>query len=897
MWGDFSVLRRVLPIYDAAPGAAVDKYNALSPADRATLHSAACTLSMLAYSVQNEVLAYETIAGDNLTSVGQAFWTFIDPGPSNADMTKYVGATYTKFPTTTGSFFPGEPVVLTPGIVKRANWVDPTPTGTCPSGAADAEGFQVGCDEAEYYSRFSSEDFIRAYLFEQNTVGSRAGALAEVNKIRSFLGGYQILRDRALGFKRGPLPSELDPDVDSIVGWDPVNLITLPSATAGLADKQYKSSCDPDIFTGITGDDVGKGTKKAGLAVALCSVKLDTKYPSLYYLFPLVDHDYDGADNSATPGGYNHTQPPTENYIADPYVQTVSPITTVKYKVISATTPNDVSAVAGVPKTLLAAPSTWTVPAAAGTAITTANIDDPAQAFSISTPGGTTVAAGAAISVPFLDKGVFDGREQLNTRVLDIDIEALTRRTVGTGDFWISADPDKGGQGIVYAFREDAVREDELVRPRASGKSLGDCQAMSVTPGTLVIPDAYAYDIESVDACQMRVAPPSYQDPPLTDRLISIKAVDFIPDPQRRPHGFRLRTASGSPADLSGQGVGVNPGPRKVGMTFVTDNSTYVLGDFNLHTTTTLVTVDGVETPTASLVEEFTTLLPANFGHVEFYNNRAADDLNTEVFAKLAKDHWRPVEILADSVGILSKNFKDGAVSDAFTRSQPGGTGGGGDSSYLSMSRPEKGRTDIRREGNSTSPFWIDRNGTFFVGTQPFFDFYADSNWTQFGTSNDIRRRNLQTPIATRINALFVSGIVPQRPGQSYGGLHNFPRFLEFWRGTDLFISGAFFQLNFSNAATGPFDQDAWEADTVPPPGAGENEKIGYYAAPNRLWGYDVGLLYVPPGPAAKRFISIGASRSEYFRELPSDDPYIVNLRCAEDKDDKPILDGRFCPA
>lgn len=890
MWGDFSILRRVLANYDAASGSAVNKYNALSPADRATLHSAACTLSMLAYSVQNEVLAYESIAGDNLTDVGQSFWSLIDPGNtgnSNADLSNYVGANYRKFPTTAGSFFPGENVIVTPGIVARANWVDPTPTGTCPSGAADAAGFQVGCDEAEYYNQFSSEDFIRAYLFNSNNnATARATALTEINKIRSFLGGYQILRDRALGFVRGPLPSQLTPEAIINVGWDEDELATIPNPNGQLSGKKYRTACNPNIFTGIGGNGDGKGTKKVGLAVALCSVKLDTKYPSLYYLFPLVDHAYAGADDSALVGGYNHTQPPAENYIADPYVQTVSTgVGSWEYKRINATTPNSVSAVAGEPKALSAALSTWTVPVATGTAITTANIDDLAQAFSISTPGGV----GAAIRVPFLDKGVLDGREQLNTRVLDIDMEALTRQRVGgTGDFWISADPDKGGQGIVYAFREDAVREDEIVRPRTSGKNLGDCQTMSGTPR--------AYDIESEDACQMRIAPPSYQDPPLTDRLISIKPVDFIPDPQRRPHGFRLRTASGSPADFSGQAVGASPGPRQVGMTFVTDNSTYVLGDFNLHTTTTLTTVAGVETPTASLVEEFKTLLPANFNDTQFYNNRAADDLNTEVFATLSKDHWRPVEILADSLGVLSSNFKDGAVADVFTRNRPGSRGGG-TSSYMGMSRPDTGRTDIVREGNSTSPFWIDRNGTFFVGTQPFFDFYTDTGWTNFGTNNDIRRRNIQDPTVTRVNALFVSGIVPKRPDQSYGGLQNFPRFLEDWKGKDLVISGSFFQLNFSNAATGPFDQDAWEADTVPLSGALENEKIGYYDAPNRLWGYDVGLLYVPPGPAARRFISIGASRSEYFRELPSDDPYIVNLRCAVDVNGAPILAGRLCPA
>jgi hypothetical protein len=106
---------------------------------------------------------------------------------------------------------------------------------------------------------------------------------------------------------------------------------------------------------------------------------------------------------------------------------------------------------------------------------------------------------------------------------------------------------------------------------------------------------------------------------------------------------------------------------------------------------------------------------------------------------------------------------------------------------------------------------------------------------------------------------------------------------LEYWSGKDLFIAGAFIQLNFSTASTGPYDQDAWEENggtaVFPDP---DKQLIGYYFAPNRRWGYDVGLLYVPPAPAARRFVTIGVPRSEYYRELAADDPYIVNLRCAK---------------
>ncbi|MBD2426403.1 hypothetical protein [Phormidium sp. FACHB-1136] len=58
MWGDFSTLRRVIESYDGMSSSltAQQKYDALNAADQATLHSAACTVSMLAYNAYNDYL-------------------------------------------------------------------------------------------------------------------------------------------------------------------------------------------------------------------------------------------------------------------------------------------------------------------------------------------------------------------------------------------------------------------------------------------------------------------------------------------------------------------------------------------------------------------------------------------------------------------------------------------------------------------------------------------------------------------------------------------------------------------------------------------------------------------------------------------------------------------------
>ena len=131
----------------------------------------------------------------------------------------------------------------------------------------------------------------------------------------------------------------------------------------------------------------------------------------------------------------------------------------------------------------------------------------------------------------------------------------------------------------------------------------------------------------------------------------------------------------------------------------------------------------------------------------------------------------------------------------------------------------------------------------------------APLNGTYYNIANDSRT----TPTAenTRVNTIVVSGLIPSRSGQSYGGLHNFPRFLENW--DRLWFAGSFLQLNFSNYATGPFDQQVWEPGKTPTAG---NERITYYSPPARLWGYDVALQKSPAGPAASRFVTATKDRN-----------------------------------
>jgi hypothetical protein len=810
MWGDFSPLRRVFDDY-------LDNsvtYAQLSPADKATLHTAACTLSMLAY---------------NLKSIEQQY-NGIPTGVNAAELSDLA----TK---------------LTARVGNGANQIPLANVATTPS-----------------------EDWIAAVDASDDYVGTiEDTALERYQAIAAF---RQVERDRTLGFNNlGPYSYTVPAGATTYTSGTPYGNLT----------------CDPTTtFTSVTDVD-----DKTSLLLAFCSAAEGPKYPSLFYLFPKRNHDQ---TDSTPPAGFQ-VQPATEEFISLGSTYMTSVNTGFNYAVVGDDGPavtadiedaddTGIAAIAALPAST--DPTTWVLPAgsaAAGT-LSFPIIDDPANPIASGGYQPFAIAAGANLfDVPFLDKALFDGREQLNTRVLDIDIEALTTNSaVSSGDLWLTDNEDNGAEGVVFAFREDAVREDEIVRPKNSSLSV----SCSELDGSVSNPRKFY--IETTEACRMRVLPGTVlQDPPLTADLISLKPVDFIPDPDRRNHGFRLRTASGNPADFSANFT------RESGMTFVTDNSVYVVGNFNLHSTGNTV---------GTIVEEFDeTINDKDFDPVgqyitDFYTNRTT--LNTDTFANKALDRWRPVEILTDAVTILSGNFRDGAVSDTFTKARPN-SAGGADSSYMNQNRPRNVVTPWRENGTASnsqteaSPVWIDRNGTFYIGASSPTPFYSslttDNQWVKFADDGD-RTNNQQRAGESYVNATFISGLIPKRPFQNNGGFHNFPRFLEDWNNLDLHIAGSFIQLNFSTIATGQFDQDSWEEGQNP---NSTDTNIQFYRPPNRRWGFDPGLLYVPPAPAAERFVSIGSPRSEYYRELPANDPYIENLRCAEDAAGNRVL-AESCP-
>ncbi|PZV06159.1 MAG: hypothetical protein DCF32_10355 [Leptolyngbya sp.] len=888
MWGDFSPLRRIFTEYlDASPAVS---YEALSAADKATLHSAACTVSMLAYNIDRDLAELDAVISTNtsqLQNVSQQL------GASVVTVMNCLQATPADKAANNGGCKSGNfnPLTFlkTRGDIDATNntvWVDPnintviTDGNLCPATGTnrDLVGFQANCDSGEYFKSWRLTDWT-AFINLPNVSNSlnateRAQLISDLTTFSQRITTlYTTVRDRDLGFRKGNSTQAgvlYDPSAGSYVSWNGTTGSTAPvTIGGGNTNRIYGLGCDPNIFQDLSANGVGGAGNNVMLGLLACS-ELQVqpiKYPSLYYLFPLTDHDHDGTgyhqqpDANLLPVGTQVAEP----YITDNYVKTVNPTTgdPPTYRVVGAgSTLGPVlglRAIAAVPRSI--DPTTWTVPAAASTVTALDNPNDPSQAFVIATPT-------SRISVPFLDKGIFNGREQMAVRALDIDLNRLTTSTTNS-DYWIpdvacnadTQDCDIFTEGIVYAAREDAVREDEIVRPAATANASSCLTVANITSTT----------------CRMVTTPGSEKDPPLTRLGISLKPVDFVADPDRRPHGFRLRNGD----DMS------RNHQRAVGMTLVTDNSVYIQGDFNRHFGKTK-NPGAAEAGTEGPMEEFTaTVGNVNWTNANFYTNRTQANLN-ENFALArtttapSKDRWRPVEILADAVTILSNGFIDGDADDTFTIDRPG-SAAVGNTSYMNQSRPNAAQTVVR-EGDTTGPVFIDRNGNAYVGTNPINlnTVVAHSNWTGLGDNVDTRRQNTRA-IANDIsvNALFIAGIVPSRPNQGYGGLHNFPRLIENWDNRSLNIAGSFFQLNFATASTGPFEHDAWEPSSTPASGTGDGEKLGYYSPPTRRWGYDPALLYYPPAAAARRFVSVETPRSEYFRELPANDPYIANLRCA----------------
>ncbi|MEL6224033.1 MAG: hypothetical protein AAFR31_15475, partial [Cyanobacteria bacterium J06627_8] len=420
MWGDYSILRRVLAMVDGGtaaqgnPTGGTVTYANLSPADQSTLQTAACTLGMLAYNLDVDQQRYEDIHGATLSEFGQLFWDLIDGDTSNGEVNTLV-----------------------------------TPQVNFPT------GYNRDTDAADFYEQFSTEQYIEALksnpgvTLTDDEIDERVSIIVRAN---------QILRDRLLGFEPGGF--SVDPTPPSNTTWTSATATFTEGVTGG--NVTLRTACDPDLFgtpdnTAITGASPDeRDERKIGLAVALCPAFTQPKYPSLYYLFPIVDHNHIGADDGTDDDGttdvieVNHTQPASEEYIADTEIFDDTLNTGVNFGYTYGA--SDPGAITLTPHRIDF--SNWVAPTqASGT-------------NEVYEANGTTARA----SVAFMDKGIYNGREMMGVRVLDLDwgllhdnARSLGNDPAGNLDHWLP------NMSMIYGVREDAVREDAVNRPVGTG--------------------------------------------------------------------------------------------------------------------------------------------------------------------------------------------------------------------------------------------------------------------------------------------------------------------------------------------------------------------------------------------------------------------------------------------
>ena len=1063
MWGNFSNLRRALDLYDSK-----GDYDGLSIADKTYIQTASCTLGMIAYEI-DMVQKFEPTENDGsrgvLKELGQDIYQLMDG--DREDNNQEDG---------------GE--VLPDSQMKRYFYKRGGPQDT---GNA--------YEPRDYYD-VPPEAYIAA-LRQKYTMSKDMDVVGNNEKLRlaeMIMLKYQIRRDRTFGFRPSPSFGHY------AVTREGKNQIEV-----------FPSACDPNELFGLNIDtDPRKDLARQRLGLSrLCGALnipygynlsdassppvarpvVMPKFPALYYLFPVQEHNLNGSlpGNSnvgaptkvpTLPNEYNTRQPDggltieerkdmlftDEKFIADekfiePYVVDVNNVAIVGSNVfkpvqpeasvtklkpdepslyyysatmanadkiakmydfsgvlpISGATVDDWSkykaaafpainrspfplketSVSGVvvnPRRLNGYPATgedWKLPRTTNVLGTGTKINTPTNIIIVPGAGNRGSIKQVPYAVPFLDRAIYDARELMLTRVLDMDLGLMRSESIVGGKF---QEPLLPMSGIVYAFREDSVREDGIARPAAT---VGKKYMSAIDPSKPVDPPI---DMTSPG----RVG-------------ISTKPVDYLPDPERRVHGFRLRNGAQIKRNDKFEKLDTSGATNNYrGLSIFTDQPLYIQGDMNLHQS-------GADDsgPNESM-EEFKGAPGALIRGQEFADNAGGDTafanrfydrgtagkgVKNGDFAQSNVDRWRPTELLADSITILSENFCDGSASDEFVSydnkdyskgqqhifankdenrtedsfrgiyhdRNSGFTKTGlysvgcstkeanqernerGYSSFRNSDQPitsmeafdwvrenpyptsysdalridydrDKNKSNNAPAGDYMTPIKISRSGLPVLreplkssvacnteekvasGTKqicnPLSDtrLYSDRNDTKTPSVSAMRFRYIgehedgKNRVAIRgnnratkaiINSIVVSGIPPSRIGQSYGGLQNFPRFVENWDRQILDYAGSFLQLSFSNYATAPWEVEAWEYDS-----AGKldyklddtKENLPFYRAPLRTWGYDVALQLAPAGPAASRFVIPRSSRNEFYTEPQINDPYIQTLcRAAKD--------------
>ncbi len=904
MWGDFSNLRGALKILDAGTS-----YSNLSLADRTTIQTAACNLGMLAYNINSLQASYvKGLNGVIDTFAPEAYNSILlgTATPQTTTVTNYIDSSKSSG----GSLnLLGQGLFsLMDGVTSKQIGLDSSGNGAVCTYNSSSKTYSGGttCPTStyslNYFKQFTAKQWLDALNILQGgtastTLTSANATMIYARQLLAEIQPYQqLVRDRAYGFAPNNGNNVyLSPTSGTSASYNSnTATYTVPANINAniIANNTLTLFCDPATFASTT------VASNIALAEAFCSPgekpnsstkypSFIPKYPSLHYIFPIADHYHDGTKGpnvgSTTVTYQIASQPSSEPYVSDTYISSSAVNGTssnggyvylavqgggVNNIAIDGTSSNQVSI---SPR----AQSSWQLPYSTTTTSPYTMFNSNGGSTTISgltvTRSNVITNGSTPVAVSFLDKGTFNARELLATRVLDVDLDLLRNSNSNlSSDYWLPK------SGIIYAFREDAMREDGIARPQDS--SYSSCGNVTSILTSTCYMNAVSTSIPA--------DPPNYNV-----NGISIKPVDLFPDPDRRVNGFRLNNGLDIRRPLA-----TTDSSYLNGMTFITDNPLYIKaqsdssgsGAFNLHNDATSTS------GTLTRIEEFTNLLQNNWSNFYDTSNGSNNRATANPKFATANDTWRPVELVADAITMLSQNFVDGTIDNGMITSsyQPSFgqinypvTASGGTTFNVAQWIREDG--SVSTNLSSAAPILISKDGAP-VYCATVATTCLSSNIQQYGRESTAPQSFLPIvlsrvpnttlpPTSSRFNFTAVGAIIPSRKYNAYGGFHNFPRLLENWGSTNLYLSGAFIQLNFSNYATGLFDHDAWEPGSSPV----LSEYFPYYSPPTRAWGYDVGLQIAPAGPLAQRFIAPSNNYSESYRSLSLNDPYIKKLRCA----------------
>jgi len=166
----------------------------------------------------------------------------------------------------------------------------------------------------------------------------------------------------------------------------------------------------------------------------------------------------------------------------------------------------------------------------------------------------------------------------------------------------------------------------------------------------------------------------------------------------------------------------------------------------------------------------------------------------------------------------------------------------------------------------------------------------ADDNYAEVATT-----KWQQPAVDTTFNLIFAAGNTPPREGEQDGGIANFARFLENWTGKNAEIIGSQMEFDRSGYGTAPylpmrttFNQLGGIFNYPQKYRTGNSGgAIPFSEPPNRLFGYDVGLLSQLPDLFSSRFTTPPVQGpDEFYREVNRDDDWVKTLLCAVQADD-----------